>query len=281
MQPSTYAILTCVVAILAGIVVPRIWHYPFAFQPKSVSIRTCNRTQIFLLHYASVDCIPVKNWPVNLTEVELSRTPVVIRDSPAKEMKALKSWKSYEYLSRHIPLLTNVLVSDSRIFSYFDAKKRKRWAEVFPGIVKERAAHVAAMNMTASEFLRNVSAPVQAENWLYYSHYFGFKTSKDVQRDGEFGRVANDLDLEFLVQDLDVTTVKANVWSAAAGVITNTHYDGANNYFVQVVGTKTFVLSPPRSFERMHLFPHGHPSDRQSQVNPLSRRCSCLIRVFS
>ena len=191
--------------------------------------------------------------------MEEARVPLVIKQSPAAEMAAVRKWQSRPYLVENVPMLTQIRVGASRIFSYFDAEKRARWVEAFPALERDRAGSV--VNMSTEAFFENVSADVQNLNWLYYSRRL------ELDGDDEFGKLKEDLDLGFLMQDIDQTKVSANIWSAAKGVITNTHYDGQNNYFVQVVGTKTFVLSPPDTFRDMRLFPKGHPSDRQSQVS--------------
>lgn len=198
-------------------------------------------------------------WPLNLAYVEEARVPLVIKQSPAAEMAAVRKWQSRSYLVENVPMLTQIRVGASRIFSYFDAEKRARWVEAFPALERDRAG--AVVNMSTAAFFENVSADVQNLNWLYYSRRL------ELDGDDEFEKLKEDLDLGFLMQDIDQTKVSANIWSAAKGVITNTHYDGQNNYFVQVVGTKTFVLSPPDTFRDMRLFPKGHPSDRQSQVS--------------
>ena len=58
-----------------------------------------------------------------------------------------------------------------------------------------------------------------------------------------------------------------NVWMGGKGVTAQTHYDWSFNFFAQIYGTKTFLLSPPSEFAKLKLFPSLHPSRRQSQVD--------------
>jgi ribosomal protein L16 Arg81 hydroxylase len=51
------------------------------------------------------------------------------------------------------------------------------------------------------------------------------------------------------------------------GVTAQTHYDSLHNLFAQLIGRKTFLLSPPRELDKLYLYSSLHPSYRQSQVD--------------
>ena len=51
------------------------------------------------------------------------------------------------------------------------------------------------------------------------------------------------------------------------GVTAHTHYDSLHNLFAQLVGRKTFILSPPKEINKLYLYSSLHPSYRQSQVD--------------
>eukprot|EP00004_Rigifila_ramosa_P008878 TRINITY_DN2033_c0_g3_i1.p3 TRINITY_DN2033_c0_g3~~TRINITY_DN2033_c0_g3_i1.p3 ORF type:complete len:240 (-),score=67.47 TRINITY_DN2033_c0_g3_i1:293-1012(-) len=55
-----------------------------------------------------------------------------------------------------------------------------------------------------------------------------------------------------------------NVWIGAGGVTAHTHYDSFHNFFVQIRGTKTFLMFPPEA-AALQPFPFLHPSHAQSQ----------------
>ena len=61
--------------------------------------------------------------------------------------------------------------------------------------------------------------------------------------------------------------VAAHVWLGCDGIRTPLHYDLVHNVFVQVHGTKRFLLGPPGAIAAAQLFPHFHPSSRQSQLD--------------
>ncbi|CAK9103964.1 Arginase 1 [Durusdinium trenchii] len=58
-----------------------------------------------------------------------------------------------------------------------------------------------------------------------------------------------------------------NLWSASAGSVTPVHYDPFHNTFVQVAGTKRFLLFPPAAAPALYLHPRLHLRHRQAQVN--------------
>ena len=57
-----------------------------------------------------------------------------------------------------------------------------------------------------------------------------------------------------------------DVWVGGAGVRTSAHVDPHNNVFVQLHGTKRFVLSPPSDYQYFDMFPTTHPHSRQAQT---------------
>ncbi|CAE7513450.1 unnamed protein product [Symbiodinium natans] len=56
---------------------------------------------------------------------------------------------------------------------------------------------------------------------------------------------------------------KANVWISCPSTGASTHYDMGHNVVVQISGTKTFELLPPRSLQTLPIPPTGHPYARQ------------------
>jgi len=58
-----------------------------------------------------------------------------------------------------------------------------------------------------------------------------------------------------------------SAWIGGTGVVTQAHYDVANNVFVQVYGTKCFHLYPPSKAAELHVYPDAHPRARKSQVD--------------
>jgi hypothetical protein len=57
------------------------------------------------------------------------------------------------------------------------------------------------------------------------------------------------------------------LWMGSKGVTAQTHFDMVYNIFLQVYGTKKFILFPPENCFAMYIFPRVHPQVRQSQVD--------------
>jgi hypothetical protein len=55
------------------------------------------------------------------------------------------------------------------------------------------------------------------------------------------------------------------LWLSHPGVVAQTHYDTQHNVFIQVQGTKRFLLFPPTT--NLYSYPHIHRSYRQSQIH--------------
>jgi hypothetical protein len=60
---------------------------------------------------------------------------------------------------------------------------------------------------------------------------------------------------------------KVQFWYGSKGVTTQMHYDLSYNFFVQITGTKTFLLLPPENHKNIYMFPRVHPHHRRSQAN--------------
>ena len=57
------------------------------------------------------------------------------------------------------------------------------------------------------------------------------------------------------------------MWLSTPGVRTHTHFDSDPNFFVQLIGTKRFVLWDPRESSRLCPFPRLHPLWHKSRVD--------------
>jgi hypothetical protein len=68
---------------------------------------------------------------------------------------------------------------------------------------------------------------------------------------------------EFLVLNPQQTSV--NLWVGSKNVTAPCHYDGYHNFFVQISGTKRFLLASPWARSWLRPFPFLHPSHAQCQ----------------
>jgi hypothetical protein len=57
------------------------------------------------------------------------------------------------------------------------------------------------------------------------------------------------------------------LWMASRGLGQQLHFDSSHNLFFQLHGVKHVVMCPPEQvMRRAHLYPGGHPAQRQSQI---------------
>ncbi|KNC83231.1 hypothetical protein, variant [Sphaeroforma arctica JP610] len=56
-------------------------------------------------------------------------------------------------------------------------------------------------------------------------------------------------------------------WIGEPGVVTQAHYDVANNIFVQLHGQKEITFYHPNQAPNLYVFPDAHPRSRKSQVD--------------
>ena len=63
---------------------------------------------------------------------------------------------------------------------------------------------------------------------------------------------------------LNASAVK--LWIGPRGTITPTHNDAFHNVFVQITGSKNFLLFPPSLHRHLHIYPALHPMHQQSQI---------------
>jgi hypothetical protein len=96
----------------------------------------------------------------------------------------------------------------------------------------------------------------ERREYLYYSGRLSWM-SPQLQRDIE--------PFDFFMLDPNLSAPM--IWMGHEGVIANTHYDRSHNFFVQVVGTKRWLLYPPSSWTMLYLFPSLHPHYHQTQVD--------------
>eukprot|EP00948_MAST-09A_sp_MAST-9A-sp1_P003111 g3111.t1 len=58
-----------------------------------------------------------------------------------------------------------------------------------------------------------------------------------------------------------------NLWAGSSNLTAPLHYDSFNNLVVQIKGSKTFYLFPPKFLSSVSLYPKLHVKHRQAQLN--------------
>eukprot|EP00750_Incisomonas_marina_P005516 INCI13985.1.p1 GENE.INCI13985.1~~INCI13985.1.p1 ORF type:complete len:404 (-),score=58.04 INCI13985.1:852-2063(-) len=57
----------------------------------------------------------------------------------------------------------------------------------------------------------------------------------------------------------------STLWLGCSGVKAQTHYDKSHNFFIQIVGSKTWTLWSPEYWRQLRIHSAFHPFDRQAQ----------------
>ncbi len=212
--------------------------------------------------------------------------PVVIEDSPESNWPAVKKWTP-DALAKRLDKITNVYVSNSPHFIYYDNDKEEGsnslcnayanafgWTpthstvdldpSTFFGTDPPRALGddepVCVQPSSADGFQ---DAPPVA-NYTYYSGHLG-KFPPDVLADlperhwWRFSRALKN-------HDGSEYEAEPNVWMTRAGVVSAAHYDTSHNFFVVISGKKRIRLYQPYLSETFDVFPSSHPSWRQSRL---------------
>lgn len=65
---------------------------------------------------------------------------------------------------------------------------------------------------------------------------------------------------------LELGTARRNVWVGGSNVTTTLHYDGVHNLFVQLHGSKRFLLLPPVAWLYVYPTPYSLSRQRQSAI---------------
>lgn len=162
-----------------------------------------------------------------------------------------------QYVEKHIPFLDQV----------YESNKTKRFeynSKTFDGddpIVK-------MVRMKTNNFLRTAidplpphvyySSPLSNTLWAssadLISKLKSFATFVDAAETCGFSRS------EFTLDDI-------NIWIGGVGVITVAHYDAEHNFYIQLFGSKEFVLLSPSYLHALYLHSNLSPNARQSSLD--------------
>lgn len=184
-----------------------------------------------------------------LGSAERASRPAVVEGSDVLSWPALRLWTP-EYVSERMPrdTLLEVAESDAPLFVYYNEDallKARFFAPAWSPPHRKRRA-------SAADFWR--AARSESRPYQYLSLHLDdqFELRRDLgpgvagERDGD--------------------DQKLTLWMGTRGVTAQTHYDTYRNFYVQVHGTKRFLLSPPSQLRRARLFPWVHPHQRQSSL---------------
>lgn len=112
--------------------------------------------------------------------------------------------------------------------------------------------------------------PMNSSSELFFSK---FNNPEDMRYWYWYGKVEGSLKADVSPNDnlwIDATDYEQfglYMWLSGPDMGPWWHYDQDHNFYVQVTGTKRFVLIPPWESEKMHPYPQIHPRNHKAQVD--------------
>jgi hypothetical protein len=117
------------------------------------------------------------------------------------------------------------------------------------------AENFYSLNATADTFFSRFNEPNEDEYWYWYG-----KVEKSLVADVEPSE-------GLWVDPQDQEQFGLFMWLSGPDIGPWWHYDQDHNFYVQVSGTKRFILVPPWETPNMHVYPQIHPRNHKSQVD--------------
>lgn len=111
------------------------------------------------------------------------------------------------------------------------------------------------VNMTSEDFFNGWTNP---QDPLYYFWYG--------RVDGAFRDDVEPSSMLWIDQT-DEIAFGLYMWLSGVGIGPWLHFDQDHNFYVQVSGTKRFVLIPPWEYKKLYMYPRTHPHWHKSQVD--------------
>jgi hypothetical protein len=184
----------------------------------------------------------------NIEDLLLKRTPFIINDFSIP-LESIGKILDLE-LSKILP---NVKVNQHPNFIHFSPDQS--WSILFAPL----RTHTV-VSMDANEFFDIRSTP-DADTFVYLSRQI---------RDPSSSIIIQALSPNMLLLPLGKgVTPDFRLWLSSKGVTASPHYDMEHNFFVQLNGTKRFILSAPIHYDVFRPFSFLHPCWRQSSRNDL------------
>lgn len=222
----------------------------------------------------SSNLAPFEHIRINLKTYVDNEIPVVVRNN--NPYGHIFNWSALEpgtkwtrnYLSRKFgnEWFTGYNQHTHRLFMYYN--EDRAMADLIPRRT-EQVKEEHLNNEHAMLYSRIVSERITLNNFLKLYDNSNNDNSEP------YIYLSNPLLNERLLQQiqplniLEVTNTgkSVNLWIGGKRSTAQAHFDAFHNAFVQILGTKTFLLYPPDQWLYMYLYSRHHPSYRQSQLN--------------
>ena len=212
-----------------------------------------------------------------IADAVAGRKPVHIRNFP----NIRNNWPIFNWDLLHFAKEKNISLNDTRwkpndpIFVLGHEREKGGM------IGSRRDSPLMYANLTLFKFLKSTFAP---NNWLYWTGELSymeeqlkmqatvpdkpFDLGDEQPEDWKAFRI-----LENGLSDFSQTKNESDnsqiwtpmLWLSHPGVVAQTHYDTQHNVFIQIHGSKRFLLFPPA--EELFQYPNIHRSYRQSQLH--------------
>lgn len=190
--------------------------------------------------------IPIlKIRELNFQSLLETRSPFIIDDFSVPFGRSIG-----QILDMELPrLLTNVKVSPTSKFTHFSSDQA--WSS-------KLSSHrtYSLENMDVADFLDH-RQDSSGNRYLYLSRYI---------RDPSSSVILQTLAPNFIYLPVGKGIIpEMRLWMSTQGVTATPHYDMEHNYFLQLNGSKKFILSSPIHYDVFEPYSFLHPCWRQSQ----------------
>jgi hypothetical protein len=193
--------------------------------------------------------IPRVKWSLinhNLGDLLISGKPAIITEVPTPRSDLIST-----LLLLDMPqVLTNVKVSQSNTFIYFSSEQS--WSKRLNGLKTH-----SLQNLTYDEFLARRANSQDQLSYYYNRLLRNHDSNIMLQALAPHVKVLSDLP--------HYTPPESYIWLSSAGVTAATHYDMEHNFFLQVNGTKKFLVTSPIHYNVFQPYSSLHPHWRQSR----------------
>ena len=227
--------------------------------------------------------VPRHAWPRTRDEADKIKQqtidafqPVVFTKTPADELKLLTEptvWSPRKVLSEMGETGSlRMKVSDGSHFTYYDSDRAKWWHHNGRHIPPPNFRTSIMSGKDALEMFQKKAANPKKNPVAYLSSRMDgpeglFSWNPSLAKAVDSKQMGQ---LVFWDKDPPDQETQVHLWLSTAGVSTNGHFDNVHNAFVQIHGVKRFLLVGPHDSHNIHMFPAGHPNERQSQVSNFS-----------
>lgn len=225
------------------------------------------------------------NWnntdPEFLNRVLEYNVPVLIRNAPVRQWPIFQSNWDLLKISKRLSHEENITLEGTRWQLNEPTFLLGYEREVGGMLGSKHDRPLTYLNVTLKQFL---SSTLKKDSYLYWTGKLSVwenlvkQGSATGSEDGWSKLRVVDRGLENSINKDDLSLWTPMLWISHPGVVAQTHYDTQHNFFLQIFGTKKFVIFSPDT--EMYTFPNIHRSYRQSQAILSGGRPEDIVNKF-